>query len=141
MSFKQVSVFVENKPGRLAQITGVLAKEKIDIRALSVADTTDFGILRMIVTDPDRAKAALREAGCTVSTTEVLGAEIDDIPGGLHRINELMFNNDLNIEYVYAFLTRGRPKAHVILKVSDMERAGEIMKAEGIYTLSQEDIL
>lgn len=140
MLVKQISVFVENRKGKLAGILSVLRDKKIDIRALSVADTTDFGILRLIVSDPDGAYQALKEAGCTVSATRVLAVGVSDQPGGLAAITQLMADYDLSVEYVYAFITRTKNEAYVILKVTDAERAMEIFQKQGIHMLTEKEI-
>ena len=103
MIIKQISIFVENKPGRLAEITEIIAKNDINIRALSVADTTHFGILRIIVDDPEMVQRVLKEAGLTVSITSVITAAINDRPGGLAAVLKLFAAHDIQIEYMYAF--------------------------------------
>lgn len=100
---KQISVFLENKAGRLAHVTRVLGEAGINIRALSIADTSDFGILRIIVNDPEKAYRILKEADFTVSETEVIAVQVPDSPGGLATVLEQMSDADLNIEYLYAF--------------------------------------
>ena len=106
MFLKQLSIFVENKHGRLAEITGLLTKHEIDIRALSIADTTDYGILRLIVDKPDKAKKALQEEGFTVSLTNVIAVAIDDTPGALANVVKVLCDHEIGIEYVYAFLNQ-----------------------------------
>ena len=108
MAISQISVFVENRPGRLADITAVLAKNSIDIRALSVADTSDYGILRLIVNDPKSAVEALRSEGMTASATQVLGIIIPDEPGGLARAIKVLSDAQISVEYAYAFIPRLR---------------------------------
>jgi len=114
---KQLSVFLENKTGRLASVTRVLGEAGINIRALSIADTSDFGILRIIVNDPQKAYAILKDAGFTVSETEVIGVRVKDIPGGLATVLEKMSDANLNIEYMYAFLGTSENDALVIFKI------------------------
>ena len=140
MRINQISVFVENKPGRLAKITGVLAEGNIDIRAFSMADTTDFGIMRMIVNDPDKAIALLKAQGLTVSKTNVLAARLPDSPGALHRVLAVLSDAQVNVEYAYAFLTKEKNDAFVILRVEEIEKAGAILAAAGIFTLSAEEV-
>ena len=101
---KQLSVFVENKTGRLVEITGALAKSGVDIRALSIADTTDYGILRLIVNDPEKALESLKQSGMTVSLTTVIAVEIPDTPGALNNVVAILSENGISIEYMYAFL-------------------------------------
>ena len=134
---KQISVFLENKAGRLARVTRVLGEAQINIRALSIADTSDFGILRIIVNDPDKAYAILKESGFTVSETEVIGVKVPDSPGGLAAILEQMSEEQLNIEYLYAFLSTVKEEALIIFKVEDIERAKNTFKAKGINFIDE----
>ena len=131
MCIHQISVFVENRTGRLSDITGVLAKHEIDIRALSIADTTDFGILRLIVNQPEKAVAALKEAGITVSKTEVIAVRLRDEPGSLHNILTVLRDQGVVVEYAYAFITRKDTDACVILRVEDNEKAIRALQATG----------
>ena len=128
MIIKQISVFVENKSGRLAQITKVLADNHIDIRALSLADTTKFGILRFIVNEPERAEQALRDAGLTVSITDVIAVSVEDQPGGLSYPLSLLDEKGISVEYIYAFVGAPHDKAFVILRVEDNQLAAEVLK-------------
>lgn len=140
MEVKQISVFVENKQGRMAHITNILSENRIDIRAISVADTTEFGILRLIVNDPQTACDALKAAGCTVSITNVLAVQIDDKPGGLAKIMTVLSDSSINVEYIYAFVTQVKEHACVILKASDPAKATEILNAADIKLLSGEEV-
>jgi hypothetical protein len=130
-TIKQVSVFVENKPGRLASVTEVLYKAGINLRAFTIAEAGDFGIIRMVVDKTEEAYKALKEAGFTVTITDVLGVEVKDEPGGLYRIAKILGDANINIEYVYAF-TFGGDKALIILRVDDIEKAIEVLEKEGI---------
>lgn len=141
MAIKQISVFVENKPGRLAEITDILAKNNVSIRAFCVADTTDFGILRLIVDKTEDAKKALGDAGVTVSITEVIAVSIPDNPGEFSAIIKLLSEIGENIEYAYAFLTPEIGRAFVILRISDNDRATEYLKSKGVAVIDQKDIL
>ena len=114
---KQISVFIENKRGRLADVTKCLGENGIDLSALSIADTTDFGILRLIVDKPEQAERALRDGGFAVSVTEVIALTVDDKPGGLADALRVIDECDINIEYMYAFNKRFEDKAAVILRV------------------------
>jgi len=138
---KQISVFLENKKGRLSEVTKVLKEHNIDITALSIADTTNFGILRMIVDKYEMAEEALRNAGFTVSTTEALVVEVSDRPGGLHEVLEILKENDISIEYVYSFVRRPSKSALILFKVEDPYKCSEILKKAGFHTLSEQDIL
>ena len=140
MPIKQISIFVENKPGRLADITTMLAKNSIDIRALSIADTTDYGILRLIVSDPEKAVETIREEGMTVSSTHVLGIVIPDEPGGFAKAIRVLADKNISVEYAYAFITPEKGKAYIIIRVADNDIAFEVLSAAGIKLIDQEDI-
>lgn len=124
---KQISVFLENKSGRLAQITRVLGDNEINIRALSIADTTDFGILRLIVDKPEEANSILRTAGFMVSETAVIAVEVPDRPGGLADILATLGLAGINIEYLYAFIGQSFGKAQVIFRVDDSDKAISVL--------------
>ena len=128
----QLSIFVENKAGSLVRITRILAEAGIDIRAMSLADTADFGILRLIVNKTQLAVDALRNSGCIVAVNEVLAVLITDHPGGLSGVLSMLADNGLFIEYSYAFITRRSDKACVIFRLEDNERAGAILEAGGV---------
>lgn len=137
---KQISVFLENKAGRLSHVTRVLGQAGINIRALSIADTSDFGILRIIVSDPVNAYKILKEAGFTVSETEVIAVQVPDSPGGLADILEQMSDEKLNIEYLYAFLGTAEDNALVIFKVEDIKKARIAFTEKGIRFLDENDL-
>lgn len=127
---KQVSVFVENRPGRLREMLQALYDHNINIRALSIADTSDFGIVRMILSDTDAGLRALKEAGLVASTTDVLRVELPDKPGGLLRTAiEPLAEAGVNVEYVYAFVDRPLENAAAVIKTSDPERARRVLEA------------
>ena len=140
MAIKQLSIFVENREGTLVNVTDAIAKANVDIRAMSVADTNDFGIFRLIVTDYDKAKAALEEANCFVSITEVVGVAVEDHPGALAKVVKLLADHSINIEYMYAFITVSRQYAFVVLRVADNEAAEKILVENGIRLVSEDDI-
>ena len=140
MLIKQLSIFVENKPGRLAFITEVIAEAGIDIRAISVADTTDFGILRLIVNKPDEACEALKAAGLTVTLTSVIAIGVSDKPGSFSVAMRLLADNDIAVEYMYAFISREDGKAIVILRVDDEDKARQILSDGGIENIPAEKI-
>ena len=140
MIIKQISVFVENKSGRLAQITKVLAENNIDIRALSLADTTKFGILRFIVNEPEKAEKALKEAGMTVSITDVIAVSVSDQPGGLAGVLNILDEKKISVEYIYAFVGAPHDKAFVILRVDNNEQAIKELCDKGIPLLCHKDI-
>jgi len=140
MKVEQISIFLENKPGGLAEITRILKDACINIRALSLADTTDFGILRLIVNDPDKAKAALKGVGMTVGRTTVVAVGVPDGPGGLHSILELLTKNDVNVEYMYAFIERSGENAVIIFRFDNPDRAIEILLKGGFEVLPGEKL-
>ncbi|NMP38295.1 MAG: ACT domain-containing protein [Clostridiales bacterium] len=140
MYIKQISIFVENKPGRLADITGILADNKIDIRALSIADTTDYGILRLIVNDPDTALEKLKAAGITSSITNVLAIGIPDEAGAFSDAIRTLSAKGINVEYAYAFITPEAGAAYVIIRVEDNDAAAEALKGTSIKLIGQQEI-
>lgn len=140
MKIKQISIFLENKSGRLARVTRVLADNKINIRALSIADTTDFGILRLIVNDPDAAHRVLKESGFSVNATDVIAVEIPDSPGGLADPLKYLRESSINIEYLYAFLTRASEAALVVFRVEQIDDAIRVLQEKGIKILGGEDV-
>lgn len=137
---RQISIFLENKAGRLLHVTRTLGKAGINIRALSIADTSDFGILRIIVNDPDKAYKILKEAGFTVSETEVVAVQVPDTPGSLANILEQMNEENLNIEYLYAFIGTNADNALVIFKVEDIARALEAFNRKGIKYMDESQL-
>ena len=141
MNVKQISVFVENKKGRLAEITKALADNKIDISALSIADTTDFVILRLIVNKPNAAESILKEKGLAVKATEVIAIGVADEPGGLAVALEKLDKEHICIEYMYAFVGKTTNEALVILRVEEPERAVAAIDAcDGVRVLSSEEV-
>lgn len=140
MFIKQLSIFVENKSGRLAEITAILAQAGIDIRALSIADTTNFGILRLIVDRPAAAEQALKAAGLTVSLTNVIAIGIPDVPGGFAAAMKALADAGIDVEYMYAFISRDQGRACVILRVGDNEAALEALRGSGIELLEESAI-
>ena len=140
MQIQQLSIFVENKCGRLAEITEILGQAWVDIRAISVADTSDFGILRLIVDKPKEAVEALRAANLTVSLTSVIAVGIDDKPGEFAKAMRVLADGEIGVEYMYAFISRDKGKAYVILRVLESDKAVECLKASGISLLNAEEI-
>lgn len=140
MFIKQISIFVENKPGRLSNITKLLGENGIDIRALSVADTKDFGILRLIVNKPDAACEVLKNADCTVSITNVIAIGINDEPGGLAEIMEALYGANISVEYMYAFISKSENQAYVILRVDNNDKAIEAMKENNFKILTSDEV-
>lgn len=140
MTVKQISVFLENKPGQLRSFTEVLAKRGIDMRALSLADTRDFGIARLIVDDWNKADQVLREEGYVFSTTPVLAVAIPDEPGGLNRVLAILGDNGVNVEYTYAFITRKLDEAYMIFRVEDNDKAVALLTEAKVELLDQGDL-
>ena len=141
MSIKQISVFLENKPSTLKQMTGVLAAHKIDMRALSLAETKDFGIARVIVDDVYDAVNVLKEEGFVANLTSVLAIAIPDVPGGLDKLLSVFAETNLNIEYMYAFVGgKDEKKAYMIFRVRDHRAAEAKLVSKGLKVLSQEDM-
>ena len=140
MSVKQISVFLENKGGRLADVTKALGKEHIDMSALSIADTTNFGILRMIVNDPYRAETVLKEQGYAVRLSDVLAIAVEDKPGALSKALDVLEKDGIEIEYIYAFIGKSENCALVVLKVKDMDKASGLLSDAGIRVLKDEEV-
>ena len=141
MSMKQISVFVENKPGALYALTAVLAQGQIDMRALSLAETKDFGIVRLIVNDLYKTTTLLKDAGYVHSLTPVVGVAIPDVPGGLNRVLQVLTNAKVNVEYMYAFLGgKDVDHAYMIFRVADDKAAETALASRGIQVLDQEQV-
>jgi len=128
MKVEQISVFLENRAGRLSEVTRILAEAGINIRALSLADTSDFGILRLIVSDLEKAKSALKDNGFTVGRTNVVAVEVPDRPGGLHEILEMLSKRGVNVEYMYAFVTLSHQSAVIIFRFDRTDQAIEALQ-------------
>lgn len=140
MFIKQVSVFIENKPGSLKNVLDILGKNGIDINALSIADKTDFGILRMIVSDEEKAVSVLKESGFIVKSRDVIGITIEDKPGALTAVLALLEEKGISVEYVYAFMGNGEKGAAVVMRVDRQEETVEALSRAGIGILSIRDI-
>lgn len=140
MLVEQIAVFLENKSGRLAEITSILAENDINIRALSVADTADFGILRLIVDKVEKAKTVLRENGFTVGKTQVIAVEVEDRTGGLAKVLQCIKNAGINVEYMYAFVNKTGENAVLIFRFEKMEQAIETLQKDGFTILTREQI-
>lgn len=140
MFVKQISVFLENKSGRLADVTRTLGDNDIDISALSIADTTDFGILRLIVNKPEKAEEVLKEHGYTFSATSVIAIGVQDKPGGLAVALEILDEANIGIEYMYAFVSKTDEEALVILRLDDAEKAVAVLKDKGVRVLTASQV-
>ncbi|THB64186.1 MAG: ACT domain-containing protein [Desulfovibrio sp.] len=140
MKVDQISIFLENKAGRLAEVTQVIADAGINIRALSLADTSDFGILRLIVTDFEKAKAALKDKGFTVGRTTVVAVKVEDTPGGLSSILSILSKSGINVEYMYAFVQQSGKDAILIFRFDRTDQGIEVLKANNIPIVPGETI-
>ncbi|HIJ87469.1 MAG TPA: ACT domain-containing protein [Desulfuromonadales bacterium] len=138
MKVEQISIFIENKSGRLAEISRILGESGINIRALSLADTSDFGILRLIVNDVEKAKSVLKECGFTVNKTEVVAVEVPDRPGGLSHILNVLDSEQINVEYMYAFGERCGGNAVIVFRFDDTDKAIETLTGSGVHILDGE---
>ncbi len=136
----QLSIFVENKAGSLQQIAGLIGQSGVDIRAMSLADTADFGILRLIVDHPEAALETLRNNGCIVSVTKVVAIPISDTPGSLAKVLTLFAGHDIFIEYSYAFISRKKNNAYVIFRLQDNEKAAAVLAENGIELADKSEL-
>ncbi|MCK5836436.1 MAG: amino acid-binding protein [Desulfobacula sp.] len=140
MCAEQISIFIENKEGRLAEVTAILRDADVNIRALSLADTTDFGVLRLIVNNNERAEKALKKEGFTVGITQVLAVEVKDEPGGLNNILDPLSENEVNVEYMYAFANPQCKNAIMIFRFDDHDKAVKILAEKKIKVISKQEI-
>jgi hypothetical protein len=140
MTIEQISVFLENKPGRLAEITKIIGDAGVDLRAMSLADTADFGVLRLMVDNPEKTRELLQGAGCVVSVTQVLAVRIADKPGSLAGVLAVLADAEISVEYAYASITRDRENAYVIFRVDDNDRALRAFGGRGIKTASAKEL-
>ena len=140
MKVKQISVFLENKKGHLSEVLNALANVNINIRALSIADTSEFGILRLIVSNPDKAKRALDKNRFTVKENEVIAVAVPDRPGGLAEMLDVLNNAGLNVEYIFAFVAKAKDKAVVVLRTENINAGIKALKKAKVTVLSAEDV-
>ncbi len=140
MSVEQISIFIENTEGRLAEVTAILRDANVNIRALSLADTTDFGVLRLIVNDNDKAEQALKKEGFTVGRTKVMAVEIDDEPGGLNKVLDPLCENEVNVEYMYAFANPQCKNAIMMFRFNDYDKALKILGQKNIKVFTKQEI-
>ncbi len=135
MLVKQISIFISNEKGSLAKLTSILVKNHIDIRAISVFDTTEFGILRMVVDNPDETVAILTKEGIVAKISDVLAVEPEDKPGSLDEIFQILSENEINIDYIYSYVMRMRELPYIVLKTDNMEKAAKILSERGIKVI------
>lgn len=137
---KQISLFVENKPGRMAKVSKTLSDAGVNIRALTIAEAGDFGVIRMVVDDPEKGYKVLKDNGFTVSTTDVLAVEMKDTPGGLYEIVNALGESGVNVDYAYAFVTAKAERAMLILRVDDLAKARQSLSTKGVKIATREEI-
>lgn len=140
MKLKQISIFLENKKGRLQKALSILKEDGMNIRALSIADTSEFGILRLIVPEPEKAKSALEESNFVVKMNDVIAVGVPDKPGGLDGILEILNKENINVEYLYAFVEKKGKKAVVVLRTEDIDAGINALKEGGATVLSEEEV-
>jgi hypothetical protein len=137
---EQISIFIENRAGRLFEVTRTLAEADVNIRALSLADTSDFGVLRLIVNDNEKAEKVLKENGFTVGKTNVVAVGVPERPGGLHEILTMLHEADLNVEYMYAFVRSSGSNAVMIFRIENYEEAVRLLESKGIDVIDGEHL-
>ena len=140
MLIKQISIFIPNKKGSLSQLTDILVAQGIDIRAIAVFDTAEFGILRIVVDDPDRAVEILNKEGVVAKVSKVIAVEPEDKPGSLNQIFTILRDADINIDYIYSFIMRKKEMPYIVLKVDEQEKAVEVLTANGINVINKEEV-
>jgi hypothetical protein len=140
MKVEQISVFLENKSGRIAEVTGILSGAGVNIRALSLADTSDFGVLRLIVDDNQRAEEALKKNNFTVGKTFVVAVEVEDRPGGLHTILDILQKVNINVEYMYAFVHPDTSNAVMIFRFEKLEEAVRVLQESGVVVIDGDKV-
>jgi hypothetical protein len=140
MKLKQISIFLENKEGRLKKAINILSQSHINIRALSIADTSEFGILRLIVHDSEKAQKKLEEKKFVVKVNEVIAVEVPDQPGGLDSILEILYDSKINVEYLYAFVEKNEDKAIVVIKTENIDDGINALENKNIRLMSSEDV-
>lgn len=140
MKITQISVFLENKKGRLFDATMALGKASVDIKALTIAENEDFGVLRLIVNDPDKALKALKESGFVASLTDIVAVEVEDRPGGLAKVLSVLNESDLNVEYMYAFVEKSADKAILVFRFDNIDKAIDALAKSNIRVVGKKDI-
>jgi hypothetical protein len=140
MAIKQLTVFVENKQGTVVSVTDTLAAHNVNLRALSIAETEGFGILRLIVDNEEAAKKVLAEEGYLIKITEVVGVKIGDAPGKLTEALRVLSKADINMEYLYAFMARTEKHAYVVLRVQDNTKAESVLEQAGYHIITEADV-
>jgi hypothetical protein len=137
---KQISLFVENKPGRMAKVSKGLSDAGVNIRAMTIAEAGDFGVIRMVVDNPEKGYKVLHDSGFTVSATDVLAVEMKDTPGGLYNIVDTLGVNKINVDYAYAFVTAKAERAMLIMRVDDLPKAKLVLGDKGVKIVTKEEL-
>lgn len=140
MYIKQLSIFIENREGRLEEVLHALKEKEVNIVSLSLADTSEYGLLRMLVTDPEAGKQALKEKGFSAMLTDVLAVKISHKAGSLQELLQIICEAQVNIEYMYA-LTTGKEDASIVIKTSNLDKAAELLQARGVEVVTSQEIL
>ena len=140
MAIKQLTVFVENKQGALVSITDTLSKNNINLRALSISETQDFGMLRLIVNDTETAEKVLKEEGYLIKVNDVVGVKIGDTPGKLSAALRVLDEKKINMDYLYAFMARTEKHAYVVIRVEDNDAAEKALEDAGFHMITEEDV-
>jgi len=140
MLIKQMSVFVENTTGRLAELTKILAENEVDLKASTIADTVDFGILRCIVEDPEKATRILKENGFTASMTEVVAVRLEDKPGGLYKVLSILAEAQIGVDYIYSTIKSEEGEAVIMIKAAEPEKAVEVLTSKGVKLFGMDDL-
>jgi hypothetical protein len=140
MKIKQISIFLENRKGRLYDVCSLLGKNDINIRALNVAETESFGILRIVVNKPDAAVKVLADANIVAKITDVIAVEVEDRPGGLADILKILADEDVNIEYMYGFVEKSSDKALMVLRFDDVDKAAKVLKKHNIKIVTEQGV-
>ena len=140
MIIRQLSAFIENKQGRLAEAMKTLSDNGVDVSALSLADTSDYGVLRLIVSDPEKGRQVLSDSGVIVKITEVVAAVMDDVPGGAARVIELLAEGGVDVEYMYACIGRVNGKALMVMRVDDIDKTERIFAENGLSDIRPEGV-
>lgn len=136
-TIKQISIFIENTKGRLAEVCGLLGENNINIKALTIAESPEFGILRVVLDDTDKAKSVLKENGFIATTATVVAVEVSDTPGGLAKALKVLSDNDINLEYMYGFVEKASEKALMVLKFDNMEKAMKVLQENNISVVEE----
>ena len=140
MTIHQISVFLENRAGQLAEITGILAQKGIDLRAINIAETSDYGVLRLIADKPQEAATTLLEHGFILSITPVVAVGVPDVPGGLAKVLDVLANENIDVEYMYSVFGQVNGLAHMVFRVGDTEKLLTVLKSNGVEPISSENL-